>query len=113
LGLTIYKIHFALTFEKLKTLCTLKLINGKIDGEDAQAHNSGFCNIGAEAIPISSGSLLGFGSGRSFSIGLFVLIFIFGFSIGQRFRAEEFQIPQHRKALSLCEIFSATFFYNF
>jgi hypothetical protein len=23
------------------------------------------------------------------------------FSIGQRFRAEEFQIPQHRKALSL------------
>jgi hypothetical protein len=24
------------------------------------------------------------------------------FSIGQRFRAEDFQIPQHRKALSLC-----------
>jgi hypothetical protein len=32
------------------------------------AHNTGFCNIGAEAIPISSGSLLGFGSGRSFSM---------------------------------------------
>jgi hypothetical protein len=29
------------------------------------------------------------------------LIFIFSISIGQRFRAEEFQIPQHRKALSL------------
>jgi hypothetical protein len=26
----------------------------------------GFCNIGAEAIPISIGSLLGIGSGRSF-----------------------------------------------
>jgi hypothetical protein len=50
-----------------KTFCTLKLINEKIGGEDAQAHNSGFCNIGAEAIPIGIGSLLGFGSGRSFS----------------------------------------------
>jgi hypothetical protein len=51
-----------------KTFCTLKLINEKIGGEDAQAHNSGFCNIGAEAIHISIGSLLGFSSGRSFSI---------------------------------------------
>jgi hypothetical protein len=67
-------------------------------------HNIGFCNIGAAAIPISIGSLLGFGSGRSFSIWLFVLIFIFSFSIGQRFQAEEFQIPQHRKALSLVAI---------
>jgi hypothetical protein len=66
------------------------------------AGNSGFCNIGAGAIPISIGSLLGCGSGRSFSIWLFVLIFIFSISIGQRFRAEDFQIPQHRKALSLC-----------
>jgi hypothetical protein len=32
------------------------------------AANSGFCNIGAEAIPISIGSLFGCGSGRSFSI---------------------------------------------
>jgi hypothetical protein len=61
----------------------------------------GFCNIGAEAIPMGSGSLLGFGSGRSFSIWLFVLIFNFSISIGQRIRAEDFQIPQHRKALSL------------
>jgi hypothetical protein len=53
----------------------------------------GFCNIGAEAIPISIGSLLGFGSGRSFSIWLFVVIFIISFSIGLRFRAEDFQIP--------------------
>jgi hypothetical protein len=68
------------------------------------AGNMGFCNIGAEAIPISIGSLLGFGSGRSFSMLLFVLIFIISISIGQRFRAEEFQIPQHRKALSLCAI---------
>jgi hypothetical protein len=28
----------------------------------------GFCNIGAEAIPMGIGSLLGCGSGRSFSI---------------------------------------------
>jgi hypothetical protein len=82
----------------------LKLINEKIDGEDAQAHNSGFCNIGAAAIPISIGSLLGCGSGRSFSMYLFVLIFIFSISIGQRFRADDFQIPQHRKALSLYAI---------
>jgi hypothetical protein len=74
----------------------------------AQTPNIGFCNIGAEAIPISIGSLFGFGSGRSFSIWLFVLIFIFGFSIGQRFRAEDFQIPQHRKALSLVAIFRNT-----
>jgi hypothetical protein len=65
----------------------------------------GFCNIGAEAIPISIGSLFGFSSGRSFSMLLFVLIFIFSISIGQRFRAEDFQIPQHRKALSLGVIF--------
>jgi hypothetical protein len=30
------------------------------------------------------------------------------FSIGQRFRAEEFQIPQHRKALSLAASFVET-----
>jgi hypothetical protein len=66
------------------------------------------CNIGAEAIPIGSGSLFGFSSGRSFSIWLFVLIFIFSISIGQRFRAEEFQIPQHRKALSLVASFADT-----
>jgi hypothetical protein len=75
------------------------------DREDGYAHNIGFCNIGAEAIPISIGSLFGFGSGRSFSMLLFVLIFIISFSIGQRFRAEDFQIPQHRKALSLVAIF--------
>jgi hypothetical protein len=46
----------------------LKMIETKIDNVDAQADNSGFCNIGAEAIPISIGSLLGCGSGRSFSI---------------------------------------------
>jgi hypothetical protein len=39
------------------------------------AHNSGFCNIGAEAIPISNSSLLGFGSGRSFSI-IFCTLFV-------------------------------------
>jgi hypothetical protein len=44
------------------------MIEKKIDNVDAQADNSGFCNIGAEAIPISSSSLLGCGSGRSFSI---------------------------------------------
>jgi hypothetical protein len=31
----------------------------------------------------------------------FVLYLYICFSIGQRFRAEDFQIPQHRKALSL------------
>jgi hypothetical protein len=40
---------------------------------------------------------------------LFVLIFIFSISIGQRFRAEEFQIPQHRKALSLPAILTRNF----
>jgi hypothetical protein len=44
------------------------MIDTKIDNVDAQADNSGFCNIGAEAIHMSSGSLLGFGSGRSFSM---------------------------------------------
>jgi hypothetical protein len=34
----------------------------------------------------------------------FVLYLYICFSIGQRFRAEEFQIPQHRKALSLAVI---------
>jgi hypothetical protein len=34
----------------------------------------------------------------------FVLYLYICFSIGQRFRAEEFQIPQHRKALSLAAI---------
>jgi hypothetical protein len=43
-----------------------KLIAKKLIG--VPSHNKGFCNIGAEAIPISSGSLFGFGSGRSFSI---------------------------------------------
>jgi hypothetical protein len=34
----------------------------------------------------------------------FVLYLYICFSIGQRFRAEDFQIPQHRKALSLYAI---------
>ncbi|MEQ1554824.1 MAG: YdeI/OmpD-associated family protein [Ferruginibacter sp.] len=62
------------------------------------ATNMGFCNIGAEAMPISIGSLLGCGSGRRVSIWLFVVIFIISFSIGFRYRAEDFQNPQHRKA---------------
>jgi hypothetical protein len=37
--------------------------------------NIGFCNIGAEAMSISIGSLLGFGSGRSFSI-IFCTLFV-------------------------------------
>jgi hypothetical protein len=32
------------------------------------SHNIGFCNIGAEAIPISISLLFGCGSGGSFSI---------------------------------------------
>jgi hypothetical protein len=51
------------------------MIETKIDNVDAQADNSGFCNIGAEAIPISIGSLLGCGSGRSFSI-IFCTFFV-------------------------------------
>jgi hypothetical protein len=38
----------------------------------------------------------------------FVLYLYICFSIGQRFRAEDFQIPQHRKALSLCATNSRT-----
>ena len=64
----------------------------------------GFGKIWAEAIPITIGSLLGFGSGRSFSIWLFVLIFILGNNIGQRFRADDFQIPKLRQALPLAVI---------
>jgi hypothetical protein len=44
----------------------MELLVGLIDNKTAG--NSGFCNIGAEAIHISIGSLLGFGSGRSFSM---------------------------------------------
>jgi hypothetical protein len=40
------------------------LIDKKLIG--VASYNMGFCNIGAEAIHISIGSLLGFGSGRSF-----------------------------------------------
>jgi hypothetical protein len=38
----------------------------------------------------------------------FVLYLYICFSIGQRFRAEDFQIPQHRKALSLPAILKKT-----
>jgi hypothetical protein len=44
------------------------MIETKIDNVDAQADNSGFCVIVAEAKPMGIGSLFGFGSGRSFSI---------------------------------------------
>ena len=57
--------------------------------------------LGQKERTMSISSLLGFCSGRSFSIGLFVVILIISFSIGLRFRAEEFQIPQQHKALSL------------
>jgi hypothetical protein len=56
------------------------------------------CNIGAEAIPISIGSLLGFSSGRSFSIWLLVVNFIISFSIGLSCRADTATIPALRQA---------------
>jgi len=39
----------------------------RADREEGYAAYIGFCNIGAEAIPNSISSLLGIGSGRSFS----------------------------------------------
>jgi hypothetical protein len=42
---------------------------------EGYSYNIGFCNIGAEAIPISIGKLLGCGSGRSFSI-IFCTLFV-------------------------------------
>jgi hypothetical protein len=56
------------------------------------------CNIGAEAIPISIGSLFGFSSGRIFFHRMLR-------TIGLQFRAEKFKIPQQHKALSLAVIF--------
>ena len=47
----------------------------RADREEGYAAYIGFCNIGAEAIPISIGSLLGCGSGRSFSI-IFCTLFV-------------------------------------
>jgi hypothetical protein len=55
------------------------------------AGNSGFCNIGAAAIHISSGSLFGFSSGRSIPIWLFVVIFIFSISIGNGYGQTSFK----------------------
>ena len=75
-----------------------KYLNEKVERRTA---NSAFCASVADGSPMNSGSLLGFGSGRSFSIWLFVLNFIFGNNIGQRFRADDFQIPKLRQALSV------------
>jgi hypothetical protein len=54
---------------------TANLIQQNYMNREARTANIGFCNIGAEAIPISIGSLLGFGSGRSFSI-IFCTFFV-------------------------------------
>jgi hypothetical protein len=48
------------------TLCGWTQTHIIDDRGEGRTYNTGFCNIGAEAIHISSGSLLGFGSGRSF-----------------------------------------------
>jgi hypothetical protein len=66
------------------------------------AANSGFCNIGAEAIPSALVRYWALVRAEVFQSS-FVLYLYICFSIGQRFRAEDFQIPQHRKALSLSE----------
>jgi hypothetical protein len=74
------------------------------------ATNNRFCNIGAEAIPFSpevSGFAIVLRLGQKFfnvvpkAFG--ILIFIFSISIGLRFQAEDFQIPQHRQALPLAK----------
>jgi hypothetical protein len=44
------------------------MIEEKIENEDAQAYNTGFCVIVAEVKHISINLLLGCSSGRSFSI---------------------------------------------
>jgi hypothetical protein len=75
--LTVYKIYFVLTFAKLQTLYASKLIEKKINEEDVQAYNNAFCASVAERSPIIFGSLLGFGSGRSFSNELLYFSFFF------------------------------------
>ena len=62
------------------------------------AGNIGFGIIGAEAITMSIGSLLSFGWGRRFSICLFAVAVSIGFSIGQRLRADDFQMPPDPQA---------------
>jgi hypothetical protein len=53
--------YYANQFFASKNLFDKKLI-------DVTSHNTAFCTSVAEGSPMSSGSLLGFGSGRSFSI---------------------------------------------
>ncbi len=63
------------------------------------ATNMGFCASWADGSPIIFGSLLGFGSGRSFSIGL---LYFFLYVFPQHwfwFRADSWSIPNNRKAL--------------
>ena len=57
-----------------------------------------FAASGAEGSTIGSGSLLGFGSGGSFPIWLFILTFIFGISIGCG-SGGSFSIPHLLQAL--------------
>jgi len=64
----------------------------------------GFCNIGADGITISICNSMCHLFGQTiFNLAFFVILII-SFSIGLRFRADDFQISQHRKALSLYDI---------
>ena len=63
------------------------------------AGNIGFCASWADGITMSiCNSVWHLFGQTSFNLA-FVFIFIISFSIGLRFRADVFQIPQHRKAL--------------
>jgi hypothetical protein len=55
---------------------------------------------------MSIGSLLGFGSGRSFSIELFVVIFIISFSIISGSGQTIFKFPNFAKPYPLAAIFA-------
>ena len=61
----------------------------------------GFCNIGADGILMSICNSMWHLFGQTIFNLAFVVIFINSFSIWLWFRADVFQIPQHRKALSV------------
>jgi hypothetical protein len=72
-----------------------------------QQATAGFAILGQKQYPSAFVRYLASARAEVFQSS-FVLYLYICFSIGQRFRAEEFQIPQHRKALSLYAILERT-----
>jgi uncharacterized membrane protein len=68
-----------------------------------QQATAGFAILGQKQYPSALVRYLASARAEVFQSSFVHFLYIC-FSIGQRFRAEEFQIPQHRKALSLAAI---------